>query len=455
LNIAQLIAIRLEGTAAIADDLDHVRKENGDRMTDVHAGKWGMLHAARAFATARWRAARFRTREAVALHRARGLDRMMRKVVPHIPRYAATDRFADLPVIDKAVVLADFARFNRAGIELDAVRAAIASGASHIRGHSFGQSTGTSGNRGYYIVSDIERFTWLGTILAKALPDALWRRHRVALALPGLSSLYASAHGGSRVKLDFYDLAEGVDSWGDRLAAAAPDTIVAPPKVLRALAERGQLPARHIFSGAEVLDLLDRTVIEAATGARVREIYMATEGLFGVACPHGHLHLAEDVVAFEWEAAGGGLVSPIVTDFTRTTQLMPRYRMNDLLALSDEPCACGSPYQRVDRIEGRQDDVFVLPARDGGGTRLVTPDVLRNAVVDSDPRIDDFRVVQTGPAHVEVAVPLAVPLDAPAAALAALFAKLGIGDVAIIRRDFDTATDRKLRRVRCEWRNGG
>ncbi len=49
-----------------------------------------------------------------------------------------------------------------------------------------------------------------------------------------------------------------------------------------------------------MLDPLDRAAIEAATGVTVREIYMATEGLFGVACPHGTLHLAEDVVKFEW-----------------------------------------------------------------------------------------------------------------------------------------------------------
>ena len=75
------------------------------------------------------------------------------------------------------------------------------------------------------------------------------------------------------------------------MLAFAPDTIVAPPKVLRRLAESGRLTARHIFSGAEVLDPLDRAVIEAATGGTVREIYMATEGLLGVSCPLGTLHL--------------------------------------------------------------------------------------------------------------------------------------------------------------------
>lgn len=411
----------------------------------------GLIHAARAFARTRWLARTLRTRADVARHRERQIARMMRNTVPHIPAARGAATFSDLPVTDKATLLANFAAYNRAGITLDEVRHALSSGVTDIRGHAFGQSTGTSGNRGYYVISDAERFTWLGTILAKTLPDALWRRHRVALALPGLSSLYQSAGSGSRVALSFYDLAEGVDAWGAKLAAAAPDTIVAPPKVLRALAERGQLPARHIFSGAEVLDPLDRVAIEAATGHRVREIYMATEGLFGVACPHGTLHLAEDAVAFEWEAvAGSALVTPIVTDFTRRTQLMARYRMNDLLELSDAPCPCGSPLLRVARIEGRQDDVFVLPARDGG-TRMVTPDVLRNAVVDSDRRIDDFRIVQTGAARIEVGLPDALDLAPTAAALRALFDRMGIGAVEIARGTIDVPYDRKLRRVRRDW----
>jgi putative adenylate-forming enzyme len=411
----------------------------------------GLFHAARAFARTRWLTRSLRTRDDVERHRARQLAKMMREAVPHIAAARGAKAFTDLPVIDKATLLANFAAYNQAGITLDEVRTALDTDAPDVRGHAYGCSTGTSGNRGYFVISDAERYTWLGTILAKTLPDALWTRHRVALALPAVSSLYRSANAGSRVALSVYPLADGIDAWADRIAAEAPDTIVAPPKVLRALAERGQLTARNIFSGAEVLDPLDRAVIEAATGARVREIYMATEGLFGVACAHGTLHLAEDAVAFGWEAvAGSTLKIPVVTDFTRRAQLMARYRMNDLLELTDAPCACGSPLQAVARIEGRQDDVFLLAASDGG-TRMVTPDVLRNSVVDSDARIDDFRIVQTGASRVEVGLPEAIELTPTAAALDALFNRLRLAPVEIVRRPIDAAYDRKLRRVRREW----
>jgi putative adenylate-forming enzyme len=200
---------------------------------------------------------------------------------------------------------------------------------------------------------------------------------------------------------------------------------------------------------------LDREIVEARFGSRVREIYMATEGLFGVGCKHGVLHLAEDAVAFEFEPAPGGLVSPLVTDFTRSTQIMARYRMNDLLRLSDEPCACGSPLQRVASVEGRQDDVFLLAGAEGKQV-LVTPDVMRNAVIDADRRIQDFRIVQVGANRITLSLAANVPSDATHAAAAALkraVEKAGAANVVIdLRSGIETPYDRKLRRVQREWR---
>jgi putative adenylate-forming enzyme len=357
-----------------------------------------------------------------------------------------------LPIIDKSILLANFADMNRAGLDVDSVRSALAHGQERLDHLVVGQSTGTSGNRGYYVISDDERFVWLGTILAKALPDALWRRLRVAVAMPGLSSLYRSASAGSRITLAFFDTARGVEGWADELMALAPDAIVAPPKVLRWLAENQRLNASRIFSGAEVLDPLDRTIIETATGRKVREIYMATEGLFGVGCAHGTLHLAEDVVHFEWEQPdpASPLRSPIVTDFTRRAQAMIRYRMNDLLELADEPCPCGSRFQAVRRIVGRQDDTFLMSTANGA-RRMVTPDVLRNAVVDSHTAIEDFRIVQTAADTIVVTLADGLPPEIDTLVIAGLGRRLGELGIAAridVVRGLSVPFDSKLRRVR-------
>lgn len=417
----------------------------------------GLVVAAAAFARTRWLAKRLRSPEDVARYQRDRLHALLRRCVRDFPYYRdfRPSKLEDLPVMDKSSLLAHFAALNRSGLELADVRAALSRGEERLAGYVVGQSTGTSGNRGYYAISEMERYEWLGTLLAKALPNALWRRHRVALALPGLSQLYRSASSGSRIVLGFFDLAKGIDTWASKFSRFAPDTVVSTPKALRHLAERGYLHAHNIFSGAEVLDPLDRAVIEAASGTRVREIYMATEGLFGVACPHGTLHLAEDVVHFELQSAAEGseLLTPLVTDFTRRTQAMIRYRMNDLLALRAEPCPCCSPLQPVRSIEGRRDDVFWLQA--GLAWKLVTPDVVRNAIVDVSPTIGDFRAVQTGPRHIEVALPAGLPPELDGAVARALRLRLApfVADAIQVRvvHGFELPMDRKLRRVRRDW----
>ncbi len=417
---------------------------------------FAVAHAIAAFWRTKRIARRLRTRADVERWRTARLDAFLRDVIVRVPFYAALGArtLGDLPIVDKRIVLDNFNRLNIRGVSHADARAALDRGDERVAGLFVGQSTGTSGNRGVYLISEAERFTWLGVILAKTLPDFPVARHKVALALPGFNRLYASASETGRLALRFFDLTQGVDAWRDALCAFAPDTIVAPPKVLRALASTPSFRPTNVFSGAEVLDPLDRAFVEQHLGVRVREIYMATEGLFGVGCPHGSLHLAEDVVAFEFESAGGELVSPLVTDFTRSTQIMARYRMNDLLRLSDLPCPCGSPFQRVASVDGRQDDVFYLLAPTEK-TVMVTPDIARNAVVDADRRIQDFRIVQTGRNHIVLSLANDLPPDAAMSAANALeraLTKAGAPGVSIeLKAGIDVPYDRKLRRVRREW----
>jgi len=423
-----------------------------EEWAEMQAGM--MMVAAQAYARARWRAYHLRSRTAIEAFQRRQLELLMARAGRELPYYQtfANQPFEQWPIIDKQALLADFSRFNRPALAAPDLRQLLADGTERVGEHVIGQSTGTSGNRGYFVITDRERFVWLGTLLAKALPDALWRRRRVALALPGLSSLYHSASTGSRIQLAFFDLASGPESWVDAFSAFAPDTVVAPPKVLRWLAEQGRLCADRVFSGAEVLDPLDRQVIEARLGKPMGEIYMATEGLFAVSCPHGTLHLAEDVVHFEFEPveSSGSLLSPIVTDFTRREQGMIRYRMNDLLELGDQPCACGLAYRTLKCVEGRRDDIFLI-ADGAGGRRMVTPDVLRNAVVDTDPAIRDFRITQLAPALIEVALPANLPAAIDGRVrlrMAERLAVIGLVPEIRVSRGISVPYGHKLRRVR-------
>jgi putative adenylate-forming enzyme len=381
------------------------------------------------------------------------LQRWLHRDLPQVAAFAMAPRqLGDLPVMDKAQLMADFARYNRAGISAEAVHAALG-GDCQVAGYTVGASTGTSGNRGYFVISDAERFRWLGALLAKALEGMLWQAQRVAILLPQDTRLYGSARRVPHLQLQFFALGEGVERWREALQAFDPTVIVAPPKVLRYLVEAGfRLAPQRVFSAAETLDPVDRPIIEAGFGLGLRQIYMATEGLLGVSCAAGNLHLAEDSVYFEFEPVGEGLVSPLISSFRRQVQILARYRMNDLLRLSEARCACGSPLRVVSEVVGRVDDCFRVQ------DILVTPDILRNAVLRADARVHDFRVVQLGPQEIEITLPPELGLEVAEAVLGSVKAALtglGVSPQIVLRRaalpvDFS----RKLRRVECRLPQG-
>lgn len=407
-----------------------------------------------------WRTRRLqrvlKTRADVTRWQEKQISRFRQRVLRHVDYYSklADVNFADLPVIDKAALMGRYEAFNRLRLDAKSAWRIIETG-GRSDGFHVGASTGTSGNRGLYVISESERWRWLGTMVAKTMPRL--RRARVALILPLDSSLYQAA-GQSFLTLRFFDLHRGIEVCGPEVDVFDPDTIIAPPKVLRWLAGQNLKfgGVRHVFSAAEVLDPMDREIIEARFSVTVREIYMATEGVLGVACEHGTLHLAEDAMRIELEPAGAGsdLVTPIITDFSRDTQAMVRYRMNDLLRLDSRPCPCGSPLQAIKQIEGRLDDMLVFSS--ATGPRKVTPDILRNAIVDADRRIDDFRLVQTGPSTVELSLAAALPDEAAIRAknaVASLLQSLGVDAGITLSRPAEIEISvRKLRRVERRWR---
>ena len=412
------------------------------------------LEAVFAYLRTRWLARKLRTRADVERWQTKRLRRLLREVLPTLPAYKAAESsgLISMPIIDKATLMARFEDYNRLGLTADEGWRALASGGRHGK-HFVGASTGTSGNRGLYVISETERWRWLGTILAKTMPRL--RKARVALVLPIDTSLYDTARR-SFLEFHFFDLKLGVEACCEAVAAFDPDTVIAPPKVLRLLATGPGPLSRlsHIFSAAEVLDPLDRQVIEQRFSAIVGQIYMATEGLLGVSCEYGTLHLSEDTMAFEFEPVPGSpLVTPIITDFSRETQAMVRYRLNDLLLLSNERCPCGSPLRPVAQVEGRMDDVLHLTAADG--PRLVTPDILRNAIVTADPRITDFRLAQPDRDVVVLSLLASLPPDAVERAresLSALFRSLGIeARIEVTTHPALEVSSRKLRRVEQRW----
>ena len=427
----------------------------------------GISALAGAYLRTRTLAVALNTRARIASWQRWNIQRLRRHAINHTPYYGRLGDvpFEKLPIVAKAGVMAAFEEFNSLGLTTKQAWDLLERGQAPP-GHDLGCSTGTSGNRGLYLIADRERFVWLGTILAKAIPDVLVKRHRVAVVLPRASRLFESANESRLLTLQFLDLGSGLEAIASALARFRPTVIVSPPKVLRWLAETNTPVApERLFASAEVLDAPDRAIIEAAFHVTLRQIYMATEGLFGVSCRHGTLHLAEDVVHFEYESVAGEshLVAPVVTDFTRRTQILARYRMNDLLRLDPTPCRCGSGFQAVAEVIGRRDDIFVLPSSRGvGATVTLTPDILRNAVLGTDARIDDFRIRQTGANAVTLVLPPGIDASIAQSALSsvgAACARAGASpEIVLLKEPLQASTTAKLRRIENQWkptRDGG
>jgi putative adenylate-forming enzyme len=144
-------------------------------------------------------------------------------------------------------------------------------------------------------------------------------------------------------------------------------------------------------------------------------------------CERGVLHLNEAFVHFEmdWLDRAGRRFAPIVTDLTRATQPIVRYRLDDVLILSETPCPCGRAALSIEAVEGRCDDICSLVRADGGAVPAF-PDLLVRAVLGASAGIVDFTLTQSAPGRFEIALQGGVGAEAEVVAeLARLAEHLG------------------------------
>jgi putative adenylate-forming enzyme len=376
------------------------------------------------------------------------------------------------PTVDKSAMMQAFDRFTTVGVSRDdAMRVALDAEhrrdfSAQIRNCTVGLSSGTSGHRGLFLVSPDEQARWAGTILARAIPD-LRPRYRVAFFLRANSRLYEQT--SAVVQFRFFDLMQPLEQSISALNALCPQLIVGPPSLLGLLADarrRGALrvaPSR-LISVAEVIEPQDRVYLEESFQAPVGEVYQCTEGLIAVACRHGALHVQEDVMVMQTEAvsaADTSRVTPILTDLWRHTQPIVRYRLGDVLRLNATPCACGSTWQRIDAIEGRQDDLCWFPTADGS-LRVVFPDAIRRMILLSDDGIAQYHAVQAAPGALTVQIAVvdghAFPpiADRVRAAVADALRTYGCHATSVRVDEVIPVlpAGAKRRRVVCTWRSG-
>ncbi len=374
------------------------------------------------------------------------------------------------PIINKALMMANFDNLNTVGIrKKEAFGLANEAEKTRdfsptIKGYTIGLSSGTSGNRGLFLVSAAEQKKWAGTILAKALPQPILIPQKIAFFLRANSNLYETVQR-QRIQLEYFSLFSSLEDHIQRLNELQPTILVAPPSMLRFLAEAKLnnelkiLPIK-IISVAEVLEPLDKQYIHHAFGQIVHQIYQCTEGFLGSTCRYGTLHLNEDIIVIQKEYIdqNSGRFVPIITDFNRLTQPIIRYRLDDVLVERQSPCPCGSIFTGLESIEGRQDDIFCLPNQSEEKLIPLFPDFIRRAIIMASETIEEYRVVQKSLDSIEVSLKLSTDASQVVQSLVTqslqdLFRRYHcrIPEISYQEYGLRQEPDQKLRRIQRDW----
>lgn len=425
------------------------------------------LRILREFAAVRWFRP-LRSRRAVSRRQRRLLKRhlrFLRRRSPYFREMLADGTFDALPLMDKREMMANFDRINTVGANRDeAMELAIANERSRefdadLGANSVGLSSGTSGHRGLFVVSPAEREAWVGTVLARTLPRGDLLGHRIALFLRADNSLYESV-GSRAVSFRYFDVYADMTENVARLQEYRPTILVAPPSVLRVIAEAAEagefdVVPKKVYSVAEVLELADADRIRRALGQPVlHQLYQCTEGFLAHTCERGVIHLNEDAVLFEREPLDAERFVPIVTDLRRRAQPIVRYRLGDVLRAKSQPCACGSALAAIDRIEGREGDTLLLRGREGGEVRVFA-DVMARALLFAE-GFDEYRVVQTAASRLEIALDVVDDRSrrSVVAEVDGLADRLGCERPEVVFVPYERDPTVKLRRVVRDWGSG-
>lgn len=187
-----------------------------------------------------------------------------------------------------------------------------------------------------------------------------------------------------------------------------PDILLTYPKNGAAIIEelQGQhldIPFSTMIVHGEILEKDTRRTAESA-GIKIIDRFGSVElGPLSVNCTHGPWHHQfSEVALMEVVSPEGQLAEPqapanlVATSFYNYAMPLIRYKNGDLVEVSRTACPCGRSLPRIDRILGRERNMF----RFSDGT-LIRPDMSRN---DYEPFLSakQFQVVQHSLQQIEI-----------------------------------------------------
>ena len=366
--------------------------------------------AIRAFLAAKYNFSRWSSRDKLKAWQDKMIDKHLDNVLPNSAffRERINGDWRSSPVCSKKDLMGNFGIWNTRGISLEsALEVAIWAENSRdfrpkLQGLTVGLSSGTSGAKGVFMVSDWESSLWAGTVLARILRTV--GTNRIALFMRAGSNLYSST-GRLGISFRFFDTMIPVSDQLKNLNNFKPTLLVAPPAILLQLADsKLTFQPRQLVSIADVLDQADRLFLNSKFGLICDEIYQATEGFLASTCVAGNLHWNEDAVHVEKEWIDSSHYYPVITDFRRITQPIIRYKLEDIIEHEHSSCSCGSVFGRIRRVIGRSDEILFLQSTTSGSYVSVLPDFIRRAVICALPIHSEYKVIQTAHTHLDVSL---------------------------------------------------
>lgn len=361
---------------------------------------------------------RFTSRKQLEHYQKKKLRHILHRMKKQSPFYrelsVKCEDLSSWPLMNKQKMMSNFDTLNTAKIPLNQALE-VAQKAETTRDftpkigkYSVGLSSGTSGIRGVFLISPLEQAQWSGTILAKVLPKSIFCKQKIAFFLRADNNLYESVKS-KIIQFKFFDLKNPFEQHIIALQNYKPDVLVAPPSVLYLLAKaqeqkKMEIKPLKIISVADVLYDDVKIFVSNIFGCKVHQVYQATEGLIACTCPHGNLHLNEELMIVEkkYIDKNSGRFIPILTDLNRSTQPIIRYELNDILTEDKLPCTCGNISTVISHIEGRCDDVLYAQ---GNPPRPIFPDFIVRAVLRYLPSVGNFQFCQLSLTEAELSLP--------------------------------------------------
>jgi phenylacetate-CoA ligase len=319
--------------------------------------------------------------------------------------------WADIPLLTRGDI-------QRAGQELHCVEAP--------KGHGPLTMTTTSGSSGQPVIT-------LGTAVTRLFSSALllrqhlWYRRDLRLKLASIRTRKNQKEGVKESASENwgngtfdvvrtgpavgFDVRTSVSEQAEFLLRHDPDYLITYPSVAYALAqhfmncEQRLTRLRDVRTFGEILEPKVRQACRDVWGVPVVDSYSSEEfGTMAVQCPeHEHYHVQAESVLVEVldnqdRACRPGEVGRLViTSLHNLAMPLIRYDIGDFAEVG-EPCSCGRGLPVLNRIVGRQRNMFLLP----GGRRVwptleVTPD--EAAML---PPLQQFQLVQRTVENVEL-----------------------------------------------------